>query len=377
MLGKTILILDDDSIGRDFFSSLLPNTFRVLHASSQTEANEIFKNELFIDVIFADYNLPDIDGLSILEKIANDHPYTIRILLTTPQKDNLEKKEYIPGYFHYVINKPYNRESVNKIIGELFSTEFFDDEYAMFHNRLKVLQDILRDQNIKNFFQPIVQFEPYSVIGHEVFTRGPSRSILEGSRPLIKMAQQGGLISDLEQIALKKAGESIKNFHNLKKFFINCFPSFLSNINFNILLASKFLNLKPHNIVIEIIQSNTINDINAFTSQVNFLREIGYQFSIDDAGLDYSSLYLIDKINPDYVKINESFIRDIHLDSNKRQFVRNFVRYAEKWPIKIIAECVETNEELDSLKKLGITMGQGFLFSKPHPFLTGLTENSV
>ncbi len=103
------------------------------------------------------------------------------------------------------------------------------------------------------------------------------------------------------------------------------------------------------------------------TNQLNAFRNAGIQIAIDDFGTGYSSLAYLRKFDIDYVKIDQSFTSNIHAGSSDLVLCEAIIIMAHKLGIKVIAEGIETKEQLDLLVSAGCDYGQGYLFSKPVP----------
>ena len=127
------------------------------------------------------------------------------------------------------------------------------------------------------------------------------------------------------------------------------------------------LNLPGNAITVEITEGLLLNASQLVTDKLMALRSAGMQISIDDFGTGYSSLSYLKKYQIDYLKIDQSFVSNLIIDSTDMAICEAMILMAHKLGIKVIAEGIETDDQLQLLKQAGCDYGQGFLFSKPLP----------
>lgn len=127
------------------------------------------------------------------------------------------------------------------------------------------------------------------------------------------------------------------------------------------------LNLPGNAITVEITEGLLLNASQLVTDKLMALRSAGMQISIDDFGTGYSSLSYLKKYQIDYLKIDQSFVSNLTIDSTDMAICEAMILMAHKLGIKVIAEGIETDDQLQLLKQAGCDYGQGFLFSKPLP----------
>ena len=136
------------------------------------------------------------------------------------------------------------------------------------------------------------------------------------------------------------------------------------------------MGLAPKDIVIEITEGSSINDFDALRKVIDTYRAMGFGIALDDLGEGFSSLRLWSEIAPDFVKIDKHFIRNIHNDPIKLEFVRAIQKIATESGGLTIAEGIETRDELAVVKDLKINYAQGYLLGRPLPrFLENLADD--
>lgn len=125
--------------------------------------------------------------------------------------------------------------------------------------------------------------------------------------------------------------------------------------------------INPMRLKLELTESMLVENIEATIATMNILKEIGIQFSLDDFGTGYSSLQYLKRLPLDQLKIDYSFVRNLATDKNDRAIARTIIAMAQNLGLEVIAEGVETEEQLLLLKDIACTFYQGYLFSKAVP----------
>ena len=123
----------------------------------------------------------------------------------------------------------------------------------------------------------------------------------------------------------------------------------------------------PSRLKLELTESVVLKDVDEVIERMNGLRKLGLTFSLDDFGTGFSSLSYLKRLPLDQVKIDQSFVRDVVSDANDGAIVRAIVAMSRSLGIEVIAEGVETREQLDFLTACGCDHFQGYLFGKPAP----------
>jgi diguanylate cyclase (GGDEF)-like protein len=240
-------------------------------------------------------------------------------------------------------------------------------------DQARELQRIIDQQLISTMFQPIVDCQKGTVLGYEVLSRGPSDSPLHGAPALFQAGEQCKQVISLEQACLLEAGQSCIRHGVSHLVFVNVSPGLLlpkafAEDRLQSLLATN--GLKPENVVIELSERYPADNPEALKARLTALKKRGFRVAIDDLGTGYSGLKLWSEIQPDFVKIDRHFIRDVDRDLVKKEFVRSVINLCERLGCRLIAEGVETIAELTLLRSMGIHLIQGFLLGRPNPFPT-------
>jgi len=251
---------------------------------------------------------------------------------------------------------------------------FLPSMQAAADNRLaieKELRHALERQELCLYFQPQVNNEG-KILGAETLARWqhPEKGFVSPAT-FIPIAEATGLILPIGKWVLKTACEHLKKWSDegleMPHLAVNVSPRQFRQPNFvsqveNIL---KTTGANPAQLGLELTEGMVIDNIHDTIKKMEALKKIGIELSIDDFGTGYSSLAYLQKMPLDILKIDQSFIRDIETDSNDAAIVDTIISMANHLDLKVIAEGVETQYELDFLQEKGCLLYQGYLFSKP------------
>ena len=133
------------------------------------------------------------------------------------------------------------------------------------------------------------------------------------------------------------------------------------------MLHSPITPVNPNNLELEILESSALKDINTVSGVIGECNKLGIKFSIDDFGTGYSSLTYLKRLPAEYLKIDQSFVRDMLIDVDNRMIIQGIIELAKAFDLKVIAEGVETPAHGEELISLGCLLAQGYGIAKPMP----------
>ena len=228
------------------------------------------------------------------------------------------------------------------------------------------LRDIIRRKRVTTLFQPIVRASDTSVFGYEILTRGPASSSFRNSDMLFSFARESKLAWALEAIALEGALRRLREIDLLdRKFLLNLEAEMFGESEFRIHeMVSYFAEHRGH-FVFELTERAAIEDYAQFRELLNEFRAKGIEVAIDDAGSGYASLEAIAALAPDYLKITKGLVSTLAEEPIKQDLVKMLVDLAGKINAKTIAEGIETQEEFETCRSLGIDLIQGYYIARP------------
>ena len=232
------------------------------------------------------------------------------------------------------------------------------------------LQTIIETKNIKTVFQPIVSLSDGNIVGYEALSRGPQGSALERPNELFPVAEKFNKVWELEYLCRVKALSKAKDMLPDKMLFINVDPNIIKDARFQKGLTRDMLpeyQIDATNIIFEITEKTSISDYCNFRRVLENYMSQGYKIALDDTGAGYSGLKLLAETRPQFVKIDMDLVRDIDKDALKQALIKAFYDFSLVTNMKIIAEGIETIDELNTLINIGVPYGQGYLLQPPAP----------
>jgi diguanylate cyclase (GGDEF)-like protein/PAS domain S-box-containing protein len=223
------------------------------------------------------------------------------------------------------------------------------------------------------YYQPIIDLSANRITGVEALIRWehPHRGKISPDY-FIPVAEETGMIIPIGEIVLKKACVQMKKWQDSGFFLstisvnISIRQFFQPNLVPMIAQIIKDTAIDPASLTIEITESMTM-DVETATTILHDLKGLGVNISIDDFGTGYSSLSYLKKFPIDYLKIDRSFINDIAKSKDDENIATTILLMAHNLGLSVIAEGVETSEQLGILRQHRCNEAQGFLFSKPLP----------
>ncbi|MDD3013322.1 MAG: EAL domain-containing protein [Candidatus Gastranaerophilales bacterium] len=244
-------------------------------------------------------------------------------------------------------------------------------------------ESILDEVTIINHFQPIVSSITHSLVGFESLCRGICKHCHRLIPPfeLFKMLKSDEELFIIDKIARKTAINNIgsllsnqNNFHLFINFDAKLIEEKIENPE-SLVDLCKENNIRPQNIVIEITESRPC-DIDILKEFIANCRNYGFLIAMDDVGSGYSNFDRISIIKPDIIKIDRSIIKDFDKDHNKQIIFKAISSIAKKLGMLLLAEGVETEEEIIYSLEHGADLLQGFYFSRPAEIDDNLIEKS-
>lgn len=211
-------------------------------------------------------------------------------------------------------------------------------------------------------YQPIVHLVENRVVGHEALARFSAEPLRSPDKWFAE-AGEVGLQIELEIALIKAALQCFDQLPADGYLSLNVSPAtILADVLGEVLEGQPLDRL-----MLEVTEHASVPDYGLLAEVLQPLRSRGLRLAVDDAGAGYASFRHILKLKPDVIKLDGSLIQHIDSDDDCRALAAALIRFAEQTGCKIVAECVETQEQLAVLRRLQVNKAQGYLLGRPQP----------
>jgi len=240
--------------------------------------------------------------------------------------------------------------------------------------RLKLMTDLrkaIENKKIDIAYQPVFSCDKKTIVSVEALARWQHLELGHvAPDEFIPMAEQMGLIRQLTIQIIKQAVADCKTWQSQGYDIginINLSTICLQDFSFPNEIKSilKNADLNPDKVELEITETALMHDLNRGSKILNELSDTGLQLAIDDFGTGFSSLNYLKNLPIDTLKIDKSFIHDLHNSDNDQAIVKTIIELGHNFNCQIVAEGVENKKTVDSLNLLGIDFMQGYFYCKP------------
>ena len=233
------------------------------------------------------------------------------------------------------------------------------------------LAGLMRRKELYPVFQPIVSLRDGSIFSHEALIRGPHETPFHMPDVLLTAAAQERLNFEFENHCVLVAFQRWGTLVEEGRLFVNISAEVLVKVveqfgRSALLELICGFDVLPRKLVFEITEYERVADMQCLTGVVNDIRSAGVAIALDDFGDGRSSLRLWSQIRPEVVKIDKYFTRDLSLHADKLKTIQALQQIAAIFETALVAEGIETEDDLRILRDLGIEYGQGYFLGRPH-----------
>jgi len=231
----------------------------------------------------------------------------------------------------------------------------------------KRIQELIRDDKIVVYFQPIVDNDSKKIVKYECLVRAIDGEDIISPYFFISVAKSKGVLTKITKIVIDKSFHTFSNSNY--DFSINITDQDLNENYLATYLKKKTeeYNIEPNRVYLEVLENINSEDSDYANEQFQELRRLGFKLSIDDFGAESSNLSRLLTIKADIIKIDGQFIKNIDTNIDSVRVVETIVSLAKKMKAKTVAEFVHNEDIYHIVKNLGVDFSQGYYFSEPLP----------
>jgi len=369
-----VLLVDDDTRILNMLERALSSaSVRVTSVSSGADALSRLATDGF-DAVVSDIQMPGISGLKLLRAV-REYDLDLPIVLMTGQPNLAGAATAVEyGAFQYLI-KPVAIDKLRTIVARAvafgriarlkrqYATEYGSGSFYV-GDRAGIEAKLDRAlRSLWMAYQPIV-YADGRVFAREAFLRSDEAmlphpgAVLKAAERLRRIPDVGRAVRDLVAAEVRGGADEALVFVNLH------FEDLLDPLLY---LPSAPLSRIAKRVVLELTDHAPVDDIKDVAVRISRLRELGFRIAIDDLGAGQAGLATLSQLEPEFVKIDISLVRDIDREPSKRAIVSSLIQLCHGLGKAIIAEGVEREEQRVVLVDSGCDFLQGFLFGRPGP----------
>ncbi|HWP55711.1 MAG TPA: EAL domain-containing protein [Pyrinomonadaceae bacterium] len=368
-----VLIVDDDPEIRSILLEFLGGSYECLALNSAEEALPMLATQQF-DLIMTDIAMARMNGLDLVRHIISEAPNSVIVMISGQRNIEVAIQAMRAGAFDY-ITKPFELTEVAAVTRRALEHRKRiegDQAPSRFDEASKELFAAIGNQEFVLHYQPQVEIQTGRIVGVEALVRWqhPTRGLLLPG-DFIPLAERNGAILQLGESVLRAACTQARRWFDLGlndfRVAVNVSPQQLQQNHFPETVANLLqeVGLQASKLEVEITENSFMLDGGIGIQTLTELREMGVLISIDDFGTGYSSLSYLKRLPIDSIKLDASFVKDATTDTDDAALVIAIIALAHNLRLRVIAEGIETQEQLNFLRSLRCDEGQGYFFGRP------------
>jgi EAL domain-containing protein (putative c-di-GMP-specific phosphodiesterase class I) len=384
-LEGRILIVDDEPANVRLLERILAAAgYREVHATTDAREAQATFSRIQPDLVLLDLHMPHLDGLAVMAQLQDLIPADafVPVLVLTADATAAAMREALAAGAKDFLVKPFDRTEVLLRIGNLLQTRSLHVDLQRHNHELQSqlrqqaerqarlaaerrechgrIARVLAGHGFAMVFQPIARLDTGQVIGAEALARFAAAPVRPPDQWFAEAATVG-LGTDLELAAITAAIGRLDDLPSGAYLSINASPETACASGLPDALAAA----PVERVVLELTEHAQVEDYPRLERALADLRSRGMRLAVDDAGSGYASLQHILSLSPDIIKLDCVLTRGVDTDPARRALASALVGFARDIGALIVAEGVETPGELEVLREIGVTHGQGYYLGHP------------
>jgi EAL domain-containing protein (putative c-di-GMP-specific phosphodiesterase class I)/CheY-like chemotaxis protein len=386
---RVVIVDDDDAILRTLSDLIRTDAslelVGVAHDTSEAIALALAESP---DVALVDVRMPGGGGAQATRELGERSSSTHVVAFSNNQDAEVVLEMFRAGAFGYVakdgsiddVLRAIHRAAEGRTTISTESLGHVAERHGEVHHHRQTdagqetserIERAIEADVLQMVFQPIVELSSLRIVGLEALARfatTPRRS----PDAWFAEATRVGLLTDLELVAVRRALSHLDHLPRGVYLSVNVSPGTLASGSVLDLLGGA----DTERVVLEMTEQSPVERYDELNARLCPLREMGVRFAIDDVGAGYASLRHVVALTPDLMKIDRTLVTNIDSDHMRRTLMGRLVSFAGEVGVGVVAEGVETETELETLRELGVPYAQGFHLGRPGPIPLVVTPSS-
>lgn len=382
MQRANVCLIDNEPVMLDLLCEVVEQAGLI--ARGFTRASQFFEEldeSESVSIVVLDLHMPEMDGVEVMRRLAKtDNPPALILVsghdvgvlhaaekLGRAQNLNIlaSLSKPLPLDEFRVLLMPYSQRGTEKRANTASATQY--------RPVLVELRQAIQNNQLVPYYQPQLEIASGKITGVEALVRWqhPVAGLIYPDQ-FISLAEQGGLIGELTYWMIRNVAAQLQNWQSAGfplVVSVNISAMDITTLTLPEQLGQLLKNnkLDPTLLTLEVTESALMGELVTSLDILTRLRLKGFGLSIDDFGTGYSSLLQLHRVPFSELKIDRCFVASMTTDAEARSIVKTCIVLGHELGMKVIAEGVETEAQLQELRQLGCDKAQGYLLSRPVP----------
>jgi EAL domain-containing protein (putative c-di-GMP-specific phosphodiesterase class I)/DNA-binding NarL/FixJ family response regulator len=329
-----------------------------------------------IDVVISDLNMPEMDGMALIRKVAERNLASSLIIMSSLERPLMASVETMAQAYGIrvlgAMEKPVTVKKLQALLAllEAPSKEVHAPGATPAFTAEEVAEG-LRNNQFEAFFQPKVDVMTRALKGAEALARWRHpEHVLVHPAAFLQTLEAAGLVDELTWRMLRSAAENCRAWRATGvdvNVSVNLAVATLADVSFadRAIEVVRDVGLESRHVIFEVTESAAARELGRSLETLTRLRMKGFGLSIDDYGTGYSSMQRLSRVPFTELKIDQSFVKNAATQASSRAFVESSLQLASKLGIGAVAEGVEGHREWELLLSLGCPVAQGYYIAQP------------
>lgn len=385
-VSRSLLVLDDE---KDVALTMCMMAAMSSYETDHTDDADIFLERVVCRSpthVAVDLKLADRDGIEVIRKLAEMKCKAAIIIMSGLGGRILESSARAVSENGLrllgTLSKPFSRGQLLELLAKDTQEVFSVQETSTPSISEKQIRDALKAQAFIAHFQPKISCLTGELVGFECLARWPQENgIMIPPSDFINLAEQKGLIDELTRQVYHYALSNLPLHRHTThlKYALNLSPINLKDRTFPNWLRTKCHehSVKPSQIILEVTETASMENPLALLEHLTQFRIHGFQLSIDDFGVGYSSLVQLARLPFSELKVDQMFVKTLSHSQESQKIVAAVVSLGNSMGLNVVAEGVEDAYALELLREIGCDEAQGYFIGRPMDFIAVRNWNGL